>query len=50
MIPCRPEPYAPVVDLTDPAYTTGRIFLFYNTGNKHESDVRNGNGLREVWR
>jgi len=40
---------APVVDLTDPAYTTGRIFLFYNTGNKHESDVRNGNGLREVW-
>ncbi|MBK7087382.1 MAG: exo-alpha-sialidase [Chitinophagaceae bacterium] len=40
---------APVVDLTDPAYTTGRIFLFYNTGNKQESDVRNGNGLREVW-
>ena len=40
---------APVVALTDPAYTTGRIFLFYNTGNKHESDVRNGNGLREVW-
>ena len=27
---------APVVDLTDPAYPKGRIFLFYNTGNNHE--------------
>ncbi|MGN5954907.1 sialidase family protein [Sphingobacterium lactis] len=40
---------APVVDLTDPAYPKGRIFLFYNTGNNHEGDVRKGNGLREVW-
>ena len=40
---------APVVDLTDPAYPGGRIFLFYNTGNNHESEVRKGNGLREVW-
>ena len=40
---------APVVDLTDPAYPNGRIFLFYNTGNKQESEVRKGNGLREVW-
>lgn len=40
---------APVVDLTDPAYPKGRIFLFYNTGNNHESEVRKGNGLREVW-
>ena len=40
---------APVVDLTDPAYPEGRIFLFYNTGNNHESEVRKGNGLREVW-
>ncbi len=40
---------APVVDLTDPAYPNGRIFLFYNTGNNHESEVRKGNGLREVW-
>lgn len=40
---------APVVDMTDPAYPEGRIFLFYNTGNNHESEVRKGNGLREVW-
>jgi sialidase-1 len=40
---------APVVDLTDPAFPQGRIFLFYNTGNNHESEVRKGNGIREVW-
>ncbi len=40
---------APVVDLTDPAYPDGRIFLFYNTGNNHEGEVRKGKGLREVW-
>lgn len=40
---------APVVDLTDPLYPDGRLFLFYNTGNNHESAVRNGEGLREVW-
>jgi sialidase-1 len=40
---------APVVDLSDPAYPGGRIFLFYNTGNNHEGEVRKGNGLREVW-
>ncbi len=40
---------APVVDYTDPAYPGGRLFLFYNTGNKNESEVRRGNGLREVW-
>ena len=40
---------APVVDLTDPAYPKGRIFLFYNTGNNHEGEVRKGNGLREAW-
>ena len=40
---------APVVDRSDPAYPNGRIFLFYNTGNNHESEVRKGNGLREVW-
>jgi sialidase-1 len=38
-----------VVDLLDPAYPAGRIFLFYNTGNNHEGEVRKGNGLREVW-
>ncbi len=40
---------APVVDLTDPAYPKGRIFLFYNTGNNHEGEVRKGKGLREAW-
>lgn len=40
---------APVVDLLDPAYPKGRIFLFYNTGNNHEGEVRKGNGLREVF-
>jgi sialidase-1 len=39
---------APVVDLADPAYPGGRIFLFYNTGNNQESEVRKGNGKREV--
>jgi sialidase-1 len=40
---------APVVDLADPSFPQGRIFLFYNTGNNHEGEVRKGNGLREVW-
>jgi sialidase-1 len=40
---------APVVDLTDPAFPNGRVFLFYNTGNNHEGEVRKGNGLREAW-
>jgi sialidase-1 len=40
---------APVIDLSDPLYPKGRIFLFYNTGNNHEGEVRKGKGLREVW-
>ncbi len=40
---------APVVDVTDPLYPQGRVFLFYNTGNNHEGEVRKGKGLREVW-
>lgn len=40
---------APVVDYSDPTYPKGRVFLFYNTGNNHEGQVRNGKGLREVW-
>jgi sialidase-1 len=39
---------APVVDLTDPDYPGGRIFLFYNTGNNNEGEVRRGNGFREI--
>ncbi len=33
---------APVVDLLDSRYPQGRIFLFYNTGNNHEGEVRPG--------
>lgn len=40
---------APVVDLTDPKYPQGRIFLFYNTGNNHEGEVRKGKGYKQVW-
>jgi len=40
---------APVEDLLDKRYPNGRLFLFYNTGNNHESEVRKGNGFREVW-
>jgi sialidase-1 len=40
---------APVVDLTDPLYPKGRIFLFYNTGNNHEGEVRKGHGYMQVW-
>jgi len=28
--------------LTDPAFPKGRIFLFFNTGNNHEGEVRKG--------
>ncbi|MFZ9660952.1 MAG: sialidase family protein [Chitinophagaceae bacterium] len=40
---------APVVDMLDPRFPSGRIFLFYNTGNNHENEIRKGNGIREVW-
>lgn len=40
---------APVVDFLDKRFPDGRLFLVYNTGNNHEGEVRNGNGLREVW-
>ena len=40
---------APVVDASDPAYPSGRIFLFYCTGNQPEGVVRKGKGVREVW-
>ena len=40
---------APVVDLFDPAYPNGVIYLFYNTGNNHENEIRKGHGIREVW-
>lgn len=40
---------SPVVDISDPTYPKGRIFLFYNTGNASETKVHRGQGLREVW-
>ncbi len=40
---CNP---APVVDLTDPAFPYGRIFLFYNTGNNKEAEILKGNGIK----
>ena len=40
---------APVIDLQDPRYPKGRLFLFYNVGNNHEGEVRKGNGNRTVW-
>src|SRR6478609_4173776 len=33
---------APVIDWKDPLYPQGRIFLFYNTGNNTEAEVRKG--------
>jgi sialidase-1 len=40
---------APVVDVLDPRYPEGVIYLFYNTGNNHEYDIRMNKGAREVW-
>lgn len=40
---------APVVDMFDPEYPEGVIYLFYNTGNNHEYDIRMNRGVREVW-
>jgi sialidase-1 len=40
---------APVVDLHDPAYPDGVVYLFYNTGNNHEYEIRMNQGVREVW-
>lgn len=39
---------APVVDLSDPRFPQGRIFLFYNTGNNYEMELRKGKGHRNV--
>ncbi|WP_339757152.1 sialidase family protein [Algoriphagus aquimarinus] len=40
---------APVVDLFDPAHPNGVVYLFYNTGNNHEYDIRMNKGVREIW-
>lgn len=40
---------APVVDMTDPMYPQGRIFLFYNTGNQPEGQILRGKGVKRCW-
>jgi sialidase-1 len=40
---------APVVDLMDDRFPSGRIFLLYNTATTSEADARKGIGVREVW-
>ena len=40
---------APVLDKHDPVHPQGVLYIFYNTGNNHENEVRKGNGYREVW-
>jgi sialidase-1 len=40
---------APVVDMFDPNYPDGVLYLFFNTGNNHEYDIRMNRGVREVW-
>lgn len=40
---------APVVDMQDERFPSGRLFLFYNTGTASEHDVVNGTGVREVF-
>lgn len=40
---------APVLDRFDPDYPQGVIYLFFNTGNNHEYEVRMNQGVREVW-
>ena len=39
---------APVEDLFDSHFSEGRVFLFYNTGDVSEHDMRLGKGNREV--
>ncbi len=40
---------SPVVDLTDAGFTNGIIFLFYNTSDKSDEEIRKGKGLSQVW-
>ncbi|HEX7340419.1 MAG TPA: sialidase family protein [Rhodanobacteraceae bacterium] len=40
---------APVVDTLDPRFPKGRVFLFYDTGNASEAQLRQGHGQRKVW-
>jgi sialidase-1 len=40
---------APVIDLLDPRFPKGRIFLLYNTANTSEGNAKKGIGVREIW-
>ena len=40
---------APVEDCTDGRFPQGRIFLFYNTGDGQEMELRKGKGHRDVF-
>lgn len=40
---------APVFDLLDPSFPKGRLFLFYNTGNASEWEIRKGVGQRQAF-
>lgn len=40
---------APVFDIMDARYPSGRILLFYNTGNANEQDILKGNGFKQCW-
>ena len=40
---------APVADGADPRFPEGRIFLFYNTGDGDEMELRKGKGHRDVF-
>lgn len=43
---CNP---APVLDKTDPRFPDGRLFLFYNSGNKSEGEIINGKGIKHCF-
>ena len=38
---------APVVDMSDPVYPNGRVFLFMNTGNASEKEIKEGKGIKQ---
>jgi sialidase-1 len=37
---------APVVDMSDPLYPHGKIYLFFNTGNAGEKEIKEGKGIK----
>lgn len=37
---------APVVDMYDPVYPEGKVYIFFNTGNASEKDIKEGKGVK----